>query len=132
MAEIKYPVRLTPEDEVNSVYFLRGADNTILARIPNGNTDTGIRLITALNESSALRERVAYLERGETMNAVFCYQLDRIREHFDDDNRIKGDGKWRIDELVKCIKAMDAAYKECVRGDDEATAALRGKETNHA
>lgn len=117
MSEIKLPVRVS---EKSPIVALDATDRPVLWSQWRDDLTTAV---TALNSAAELRERIAYLERSEEMNGVFCYQLDRIREHFDEDNRIKGDGKWRIDELVKCLMAMDAAYKKCVQGDD---AALKG------
>ena len=42
-----------------------------------------------------------------------AYALDRIRDHFENDE-IKGDGKWRLNEIGRHCRAMFEAETEAV------------------
>jgi hypothetical protein len=65
-------------------------------------------------------------------SGVVSYQLDRIREHFDKDGDLLGEGRWRLTEILACVKVMIAADDEANRAMDEIedgeSAARQGQE----
>jgi hypothetical protein len=67
------------------------------------------------NPSRAIRflaERFAAVDGGI---AHMSAQADRIAEHFDDDGNLRGDGKWRLDEIYHCAKEIQETFTECVK-----------------
>jgi hypothetical protein len=65
-------------------------------------------------------------------SGVVSYQLDRIREHFDKDGDLLGEGRWRLTEILACVKVMIAADDEANRAmneiEDGESAARDGQE----
>jgi hypothetical protein len=56
-------------------------------------------------ECERLAEKNHQLEAGDIFIADLAFQIDRVEEHLEG-RKLKGDGKWRIDEIVNCMVRM--------------------------
>ncbi len=77
--------------------------------------------ITRLPIEEQLRREIAFNITSNKMNSTFLHALNVIRDHFTDDWMLKGDGKWRFNEIVKQLRRMDEAGKEALADDNAIT-----------
>ena len=61
------------------------------------------------SELTAAREQLRRVELYESFCGRACYELDKIKEHFDDGWIPKGGSIWRIDEIGKHARLIREA-----------------------
>lgn len=93
----------------------------LLGLKPGDDLAAGIQSLVAraTEAEQDLRVHKEFAQHGEQMNGKFLYAIDQIREHYDDEWKLKGDGKWRIDEMTKWHRHMWNAYREALQADNE-------------
>lgn len=66
----------------------------------------------AADEIERLRR---YRDVMEHCHGNRIYAVEKLLDHFDEEGNLKGDGKWRIGEIYRCVKDMDEASAEAAR-----------------
>ena len=69
------------------------------------------QLAAAQGEITRLTKWSADLEKSDHLLSKLLSQLDCMEEHIAD-GKLIGDGKWRINKIVACIVAQQAAWEE--------------------
>jgi len=116
-------------------------EESVFVGIGNGNTNGvskayigGWSKAVSESEVAALRAENAKYARFDEAISWAWQSYDAIREHFNDDGTLKGDGKWRLTELNKHAKDLFEQIHKCIgcdarpKADKLTTAEARVKE----
>lgn len=86
-----------------------------------GTIDIAIRRAEAAEmRVKKLERKIAWAENAEEMNGVVIYQVELIRQHFDEEFKPLGNSMWRLANIGEACRVMVAAEKVCLDKDNAA------------